>query len=209
MPTTVNVPGRGTLTFDDNVSDAEIQQIVQKEFPVNGEDVVRSISEDPSYAQRMSRDDFMQMRRYKDDNPIDFSTKLADAFGGIGELVSNAFTTAPKFDQYAGPIEKVVSVGANIGQGAMVGAGDFANMFLGMVEGYSNDNNSYTRYRISNDLKDTPENKAAYDQIIDKDFEGFKALQNWQQQRKNILGQASMPAMAETISLVAQPPLSP
>jgi hypothetical protein len=207
MPTTVNVPGRGTLTFDDNVSDAEIQQIVQKEFPVNGEDVVRSIAEDPSYAQRMSRDDFMEMRRYKDDNPIAFSTKLAEAFGGIGELVSNAFTTAPKFDPQAGPIEKGVSLVANIGQGAMVGAGDFANMFLGMVEGYSNDNNSYTRYRLSNDLKDTPENKAAYDQIIDKDFENFKALQTWQQTRKDILGQSSMPAMAETISLVAQPPL--
>jgi hypothetical protein len=207
MPTTVNVPGRGTLTFDDNVSDAEIQQIVQKEFPVNGEDVVRSIAEDPSYAQRMSRDDFMEMRRYKDDNPIAFSTKLAEAFGGIGELVSNAFTTAPKFDPQAGPIEKGVSLVANIGQGAMVGAGDFANMFLGMVEGYSNDNNSYTRYRLSNDLKDTPENKAAYDQIIDKDFENFKGLQTWQQSRKDILGQASMPAMAETISLVAQPPL--
>ena len=207
MPTTVNVPGRGTLTFDDNVSDAEIQQIVQKEFPVNGEDVVRSIAEDPSYAQRMSRDDFMEMRRYKDDNPIAFSTKLAEAFGGIGELVSNAFTTAPKFDPQAGPIEKGTSLVANIGQGAMVGAGDFANMFLGMVEGYSNDNNSYTRYRLSNNLKDTPENKAAYDQIIDKDFENFKGLQTWQQSRKDILGQASMPAMAETISLVAQPPL--
>lgn len=207
MPTTVNVPGRGTLTFDDNVSDAEIQQIVQKEFPVNGEDVVRSIAEDPSYAQRMSRDDFMEMRKYKDDNPIAFSTKLAEAFGGIGELVSNAFTTAPKFDPQAGPIEKGTSLVANIGQGAMVGAGDFANMFLGMVEGYSDDNNSYTRYRLSNDLKDTPENKAAYDQIIDKDFENFKALQTWQQTRKDILGQSSMPAMAETISLVAQPPL--
>jgi len=207
MPTTVNVPGRGTLTFDDNVSDAEIQQIVQKEFPINGEDVVRSIAEDPSYAQRMSRDDFMEMRRYKDDKPIEFSTKLAEAFGGIGELVSNAFTTAPKFDPQAGPIEKGVSLVANIGQGAMVGAGDFANMFLGMVEGYSNDNNSYTRYRLANDLKDTPENKAAYDQIIDKDFENFKGLQTWQQSRKDILGQASMPAMAETISLVAQPPL--
>ena len=207
MPTTVNVPGRGTLTFDDNVSDAEIQQIVQKEFPVNGEDVVRSIAEDPSYAQRMSRDDFMEMRRYKDDNPIALSTKLAEAFGGIGELVSNAFTTAPKFDPQAGPIEKGVSLVANIGQGAMVGGGDFANMFLGMLESYSDDNNSYTRYRLANDLKDTPENKAAYDQIIDKDFENFKALQTWQQTRKDILGQSSMPAMAETISLVAQPPL--
>lgn len=207
MPTTVNVPGRGTLTFDDNVSDAEIQQIVQKEFPINGEDVVRSIAEDPSYAQRMSRDDFMEMRRYKDDNPIAFSTKLAEAFGGIGELATKAVTEAPKFNPAAGPIEKGVSLVANIGQGAMVGAGDFANMFLGMVEGYSNDNNSYTRYRLSNDLKDTPENKAAYDQIIDKDFENFKGLQTWQQSRKDILGQASMPAMAETISLVAQPPL--
>lgn len=207
MPTTVNVPGRGTITFDDNVSDEEIQQIVQKEFPVSGEDVVRSIAEDPSYAQRMSRDDFMEMRKYKEDKPVDFSAKLAEAFGGIGELVSNAFTTAPKFDPQAGPIEKAVSLVANIGQGAMVGAGDFGNMFISVLEDYSDDNNSYTRYRLANDLKDTPENKAAYERIIDNDFESFKGLQTWQQSRKDILGQASMPAMAEMISLVAQPPL--
>jgi hypothetical protein len=207
MPTTVNVAGRGTITFDDNVSDEEIQQIVQKEFPVSGEDVVRSIAEDPSYAQRMSRDDFMEMRRYKEDKPVDFLAKLAEAFGGIGELVSNAFTTAPKFDPQAGPIEKGASLVANIGQGAMVAAGDFGNMFISVLEGYSNDNNSYTRYRLANDLKDTQENRAEYDRIIDSDFESFKGLQTWQQSRKDILGQASMPAMAETISLVAQPPL--
>jgi len=207
MPTTVNVAGRGTITFDDNVSDEEIQQIVQKEFPVSGEDVVRSIAEDPSYAQRMSRDDFMEMRRYKEDKPVDFSAKLAEAFGGIGELVSNAFTTAPKFDPQAGPIEKGASLVANIGQGAMVGAGDFGNMFISVLEGYSNDDNSYSRYRLANDLKDTQENRAEYDRIIDSDFESFKGLQTWQQSRKDILGQASMPAMAETISLVAQPPL--
>lgn len=220
MPTTVKVAGRGEITFDDNVSDAEIQQIVQKEFPPTGEDVTNQQASNPASAELMNRDDYVRMLEYKRDNPVSWGTLainaavgLADVAGGtikeIGGATRDAFNApAPKgsISQLGvADLSRLNPVGEAAARGAYAGFNQLAGMALDMMSWNDDSLISYPQYLSANNLSDSAENKQKHELELNKQFEEFKRSQFAKAQTKDILEKSPLPATSEAVSLFAQP----
>lgn len=85
----VVVSGKGELVFPDGTSDAAIQEAVQREFPRDGSDVVGDLAADPSFAKKMSTDDFQRYEQFMEDRKVDFINTAAGAAAYLGNTVLN------------------------------------------------------------------------------------------------------------------------
>jgi len=220
MPTTVKVAGRGEITFDDNVSDAEIQQIVQKEFPATGEDVTNQQASNPASAELMNRDDYVRMLEYKRDNPVSWGTLAINAAVGLADIAGetikeiggatrDAFNApAPKgsISQLGvADLSRLNPVGEAAARGAYAGFNQLAGMALDMMSWNDDDLISYPQYLSANNLSDSAENKQKHELELNKQFEEFKRSQFAKAQTKDILEKSPLPATSEAVSLFAQP----
>ena len=83
----VTLPGKGRITFPDGTSDSVINETIAKEFPKDGADVARMISEDPNEAKNISNEDFDLYEKFLDSKKTDLLQTALGAAGGIVETV--------------------------------------------------------------------------------------------------------------------------
>jgi hypothetical protein len=79
----VKLPGKGQLTFPEGTPDSVIDQTIVREFPKDGADVARMISEDPNEAKNISNEDFGLYEKFLDSKKTDFVKTAAEAAGGL------------------------------------------------------------------------------------------------------------------------------
>ena len=79
----VKLPGKGQLTFPEGTPDSVIDQTIVREFPKDGADVARMISEDPNEAKNISNEDFDLYEKFLDSKKTDFVKTAAEAAGGL------------------------------------------------------------------------------------------------------------------------------
>jgi len=83
----VTLPGRGQITFEEGTSDSVINETILKEFPKDGSDVARIISEDPAQAKSISNEDFGLYEGFLDKKKTDFVSTAANAAGYLASTV--------------------------------------------------------------------------------------------------------------------------
>ena len=79
----VKLPGKGQVTFPEGTPDSVIDQTIVREFPKDGADVARMISEDPNEAKNISNEDFGLYEKFLDSKKTDFVKTAAEAAGGL------------------------------------------------------------------------------------------------------------------------------
>jgi hypothetical protein len=83
----VTLPGKGRITFPDGTSDSIISETIAKEFPKDGADVARIISDDPNEAKNISNEDFGLYEKFLDSKKTDLLQTALGAAGGMVETV--------------------------------------------------------------------------------------------------------------------------
>lgn len=85
----VQLPSRGfSVSFPEDATPEEIQSILDRDYPRNGQDVVYALNEDPSFAQKISTEDYALYEQFMEDRKVDFVQAAATGAGVIGTTIA-------------------------------------------------------------------------------------------------------------------------
>lgn len=216
----VRIPSRGvSVSFPSDATEEEIQSVLNSEYPRDGRDVAYDIQQDPTFVERMTKDDYLLMRRHEAAQPErripDIASQavgqLADTFSKAGSELVGAMNLYAKpnptvRDAFA-PVEA-------IGRGIVGGLGQAGALGYRAIENVGNtlgglDDpmlNTYSGYLASTGQKDTPEAKADWEAKTDQAFESFKNSARATTYANQPIQESPMPAVSDAVSYAVDVP---
>lgn len=85
----VQLPSRGiSVSFPDDATPEEIQSILDRDFPRNGQDVAYALNDDPEFGKSVSNEDFSLYEKFMDEKKTEWASTAASAAGYLVNTIS-------------------------------------------------------------------------------------------------------------------------